>query len=338
MGILGRVEERKAAILSAVVEQYIDTAEPVGSAHVARSSQIDVSSATVRAEMAALEADGYLHQPHTSAGRVPTEAGYRSYVDSLTAPTELGRPDAHRVRDFFDSTHTEIEKLLAQTSALLSDLTDCAALVLPPPYEATTFRSVQLVGLSDRVALAVVVLANGVVEKHTLEFDEAVTDETLVRAGEVLVDHVAGKHATDLGNPPATDDGTVARVVAAALAALGGDAVDHDAEHVFVDGTARVAAAFDAIETVQEILGVLEKQLVVVTLLRDVVDRGLSVAIGAETGMPLDECSLVVSPYEVGGEQAGSIGVLGPTRMDYPQALAAVAVVSRRLGDRLTAG
>jgi len=108
---------------------------------------------------------------------------------------------------------------------------------------------------------------------------------------------------------------------------------------VFVGGTARMASAFDAVETVKEVLAILEQQLVVVTLLQDVLDRGLNVAIGTETGMvPLSECSLVVAPYEVDGEPAGSIGVLGPTRMNYPQALAAVAVVSNRLGTHLSEG
>jgi heat-inducible transcriptional repressor len=106
-----------------------------------------------------------------------------------------------------------------------------------------------------------------------------------------------------------------------------------------VGGAARMAQAFDAIETVREVLGILEQQYVVVSLIRDVIDRGLDVAIGTETGMaPLAECALVVSPYEVEGERAGTIGVLGPTRMNYPQALAAVAVVGHRLSDRLTEG
>ncbi len=111
------------------------------------------------------------------------------------------------------------------------------------------------------------------------------------------------------------------------------------AEHVFVGGTARVAQAFDALETVRSVLGILEQQYVVVTLLRDVLDRGLHVAIGSETGVaPLAECALVVAPYEIDGERLGTIGVLGPTRMNYPQALAAVAVVSDRLSDRLAEG
>ena len=124
-------------------------------------------------------------------------------------------------------------------------------------------------------------------------------------------------------------------MVAAVQSAVSGVGDDQ----VFVGGTAQMAGAFEAVETVREVLGILEQQLVVVTLLRDVLDRGLTVAIGAETGMaPLAECALVVSPYVVEGETAGTIGVLGPTRMNYPQALAAVAVVSKRLGRRLSEG
>ncbi|MGK2947106.1 MAG: hypothetical protein ACSLFP_00900, partial [Acidimicrobiales bacterium] len=123
-----------------------------------------------------------------------------------------------------------------------------------------------------------------------------------------------------------------------ALASLRDHAGD-DPDQVFVGGTSQVARAFETIETVREVLGILEQQYVVVTLLRDVLDRGLQVAIGTETGMaPLAECALIVAPYEVEGEPAGSIGVLGPSRMDYPQAMAAVAVVSRRLSQRLTEG
>ena len=117
-------------------------------------------------------------------------------------------------------------------------------------------------------------------------------------------------------------------------------AIDDGAEdHVFVGGAARMAASFEAVETIRSVLSILEEQLVVVSLLRDVVDRGLNVAIGSETGMqPLAECALVVAPYTVDGEQVGTVGVLGPTRMNYPQALAAVAVVGQRLGHRLSEG
>ena len=332
------LDERKAAILRAVVEEYIETAQPVGSGHVASSSGLAVSAATIRNEMGALERDGFLHQPHTSAGRVPTEKGYRFYVDNLV-PTGLQTDDAERVRTFFDRAHGEIERMLGQTSGLLASLTNSAAVVLGPPYEAAQVRSVQLVALTERVVLVVVVLANGVVEKHTIELAAAVGDDDVARAQALVAEAAQGRAPGDVGPAAPAGDAAVDGLVATAIELLGGDAQVHDAEHVFVDGASRVASSFDAVETVREILGILEQQLVVVSLLRDVMSRGLTVAIGTETGMaPLEECALVVSPYEIGGVPAGTIGVLGPTRMDYPQALAAVAVVSQQLSDRLTEG
>jgi len=332
------LDDRKAAVLRAVVEEYIHTAQPVGSGHVVASSGLAVSAATIRNEMGALERDGYLHQPHTSAGRVPTEKGYRFYVDNLVPP-DLQTADAERVRTFFDRAHGEIERMLGQTSGLLANLTDCAAVVLGPPYDASQVRSTQLVALTERVVLVVVVLANGVVEKHTIELAEALDEAEVTRAQAALSAHAEGRPTAGLGSAPPTGSPAVDGLVATALELMGGDTQVHDAEHVFVDGASRVASSFDAVETVREILTILEQQLVVVSLLRDVMSRGLTVAIGTETGMaPLEECALVVSPYEIGGVPAGTIGVLGPTRMDYPQALAAVALVSQRLSARLTEG
>ena len=132
------LDERKAAILRAVVEEYIETAQPVGSSHVASAPGVDVSSATVRNEMAGLEAEGYLRQPHTSAGRVPTEKGYRFFVDHLRPPTQLGDRSQSQVREFFDRAHGEVEEMLAQTSRLLSNLTKLTSVVVAPgPAEAT---------------------------------------------------------------------------------------------------------------------------------------------------------------------------------------------------------
>ena len=135
------LDERKSAILRAVVEEYIDTAQPVGSAHVARSPDVDVSPATVRNEMAGLEADGYLRQPHTSAGRVPTEKGYRFFVDHLRRPARLQGRSAEEVRDFFARAHGEAEQMLARTSRLLSNLTNLTGVVVAPAPAEASVRS-----------------------------------------------------------------------------------------------------------------------------------------------------------------------------------------------------
>ena len=332
------LDERKASILRAVVEEYIDTAQPVGSGHVANAPGVAVSSATVRNEMVALEQEGYLHQPHTSAGRVPTDKGYRFFVDALTQPS-LNQSSAQQVRSFFNKAHGEIEQMLQDTTKLLSNLTDNAALVVGPPHqEVATIRTVQLVGLAPRLALLVSVLSNGTVEKRSVDLPVEVTDDQLEQISAVLNRRLAGTRpgeAVPLAEPSGSAE--VDAVLAAAAAAM--LPAPDEGEHVFVGGAARIAGGFEAIETVRSVLAILEQQLVVVSLLRDVLDRGQQVAIGSETGMePLAECSLVVAPYQVDGVPVGTIGVLGPTRMNYPQALAAVAVVSKRLGRRLSEG
>jgi heat-inducible transcriptional repressor len=332
------LDERKAAILRAVVEEYIDTAQPVGSAHVVKSGVMKVSSATVRNDMATLEQEGYLRQPHTSAGRIPTEKGYRFFVDNLGQPASLARGDAVQVRSFFDKAHGELEEMLQDTSRLLGDLTSYAGVVVGPAGAEATIRSVQVVGIGPGTALVVVVLSNGTVEKHTIELGEPVGEERIAAATAHLTAHLTGSARTASASLPSTGEASTDDVCSRAMASLIGVRGD-DPDHVFVGGTSQVARAFDAIETVREVLGVLEQQYVVVTLMRDVLDRGLQVAIGTETGMaPLAECALIVAPYEADGEPAGTIGVLGPSRMDYPQALAAVAVVSNRLSQRLTEG
>jgi heat-inducible transcriptional repressor len=332
------LDERKAAILRAVVEEYIETAQPVGSGHVAAAPGVDVSSATIRNEMAQLETDGYLLQPHTSAGRVPTEKGYRFFVDHLRSPMRLQGQSALQVRAFFERAHGEVEEMLSATGRLLSNLTDLASVVVAPMASEATLRSAQLVGLTTSTALAVLVFSDGTVEKHAIEVDPDMGDERLAAATAHLSAHLAGAGRSSLPVIPATGDDRTDALVGRVMAAMA-EPLRTESEHVFVGGTAQVARAFDAIETVRAVLGILEQQYVVVTLLRDVLDRGLHVAIGSETGVePLAQCALVVAPYEIEGERLGTIGVLGPTRMNYPQALAAVAVVSDRLSVRLAEG
>ena len=331
--------ERKASILRAVVQSYIETAQPVGSGRVAQLDGIGVSSATVRNEMVQLEEDGYLEQPHTSAGRIPTEKGYRYFVVALEVEPALGRGQAQVVREFFDSAHGEIEGMLESTSRLLADLTEWTCVVVGPRSDDVTVRSVQVVALAPATGLLVVVLADGRVEKHTLDLGREVGEARIGAATAHLATHLTGLSRDAVpADIVSTGDADTDHVSVLALTELRA-APHHRTDPVFVGGASHVAAAFDAIDTVQRVLATLEEQFVVVTLLRDVLDRGLHVAIGSETGVePLAECSLVVAPYRVEGEPAGSIGVLGPTRMNYPEALAAVAVVSKRLSGRLGDG
>jgi len=329
------LDERKTAILRAVVREYIETAQPVGSGHVARSATVMVSPATVRNEMSVLEQEGYLTQPHTSAGRIPTDKGYRYFVDHLTQPGRLDDVRVQQVRDFFASTHSALEQTLADTTRLLAGMTNYAALVLGPGVDAATVRSIQLVGLSARVATIVAVLSSGAVEHEAVDLPDDLSDARLNAAGAHLASHLVGGPINALAPPPTSGDDVVDELCRRALAALTSGAEREEA-HVYVGGAARMAAAFDAVEVVRKVLQTLEQQFVVSSLMKDVLGRGLSVAIGAEHGVePLASCSVVIAPYIVDGEPVGTIGLLGPTRMNYPQALAAVEVVSEQLGARL---
>jgi heat-inducible transcriptional repressor len=331
------LDDRKAAILRAVVEEYIQTAQPVGSAHVAQLAALAVSSATVRNEMGALERDGYLVQPHTSAGRIPTDKGYRFFVDSLASPGVLQPAQRQQVRAFFARAHGELERMLADTSRLLSGLTDYAAVVVPPSVDVLTIRSVQLVGLGPRLAMLVVVLSNGSIEKRPIDLGAEVSESVVTAASAHLA---AALYKTIWGGTEivlSSGDPDVDDLVHRALGSI--STAEPSGSQVYVGGAARMASAFDAVGTIRQVLSILEQQYVIVGLISDVLDRGLSVAIGAEHGLlPLADCSLVVAPYDVEGERGGTVAILGPTRMHYDQALAAVALVSRQLGRALSEG
>lgn len=337
------LDDRKAAILKAVVAEYIESAQPVGSGHVTGTPGVEVSSATVRSEMAALERDGYLVQPHTSAGRIPTDKGYRFFVDHMGRAGALGADQRQQVRQFFRHVHGEVENMLGRTSAFLADLTDYAAVVVGPSHDTARVRSVQLVDLGARLGLLVVVLSDGAVDKRTFDLPETVDDTALLAAANHLTVLLRDKTpaeavraATSAAGEAPGDE--LLRRSADALAALSGPAqLDHDL--VFVGGSSRMAAAFDAVETVRSVLSILEQQLVVVELIEQILDRGLSVAIGTEHGFePLASCALVVAPVSIEGEPVGTVGVVGPTRMHYPRALAAVHLVGEQLSERLGRG
>lgn len=363
-------------MLRAVTEYYIKHSVPLGSQTLAAANSDLGSSATVRKEMHWLEEKGYLSQPHTSAGRVPTELGYRYFVDSLMGPCKLKKEELHEINYFFGHISGEAEKSLMETSQLLSVVTHCASIVLSPNIESATVLSLQLVKMSSQVVLMVAVLSNGVVEKRTLEFAEDITQDQLSRASnalsEALIDgHPIESHfyktasgdagqvgarqigSSQAGTPHAgarqADSGQsvtpqanflrcdpdVRHITDATWKALS-ELTLYPQEHIFVGGTSELAGVFDTIDTLREILATLEQQYIVVTMLRDLVDRGVKVSIGSENQLqPLHECALVVAPYTASDSDGGSVAVVGPTHMNYPKAMAAVRVISGQLSDLL---
>src|SRR4051812_4472459 len=335
------LDDRKATILRAIVEEHISTAQPVGSQTIARSRNLGVSSATVRNEMTILEREGYLVQPHTSAGRIPTDRGYRFFVDHLTQQSSLAPAHRRAVSDFFavfTSAHRVLEDLLNETSQLLARVSTHTAVVVGPQADTATVRSVQLVSLQPALVLVLAILSNGSIEKCVLHLAGDVTDEVIARAASALDAQLVGSRWGLLPELHATD-GTEA-----ASSSLAGEARDalasrgehESAEPLYVGGASRLAAEQEAFPTptsAAQLLELLEHQVEVVSLVRDLLDQGANVSIGSEN--PRDElrdCSIVVAPYRVEGEVIGTVGVLGPTRMDYRQALAAVEAISDQLG------
>jgi heat-inducible transcriptional repressor len=332
------LDARKSAILRTVVAEHIKTGQPVGSSHVVRDSAIDVSPATVRADMSALERDGYLTHPHTSAGRIPTDLGYRFFVDHLEEPG-LDAASSEQVKAFFARAHGALDELLLNTSRLLSELTDHTAMVVAPAHEALIVRSAILTRLAPRTCMFVAVLSNGAVDKHIIEIDEDVTDTEIAEATNRFAALLIGTTFGTMPTAAPTGNARVDRLVDACLLSASSDRTPALEGDLFVGGTSKMADQFSGQRTVRDLLAILEQSVVVVSLLSEVLSLGQSVAIGAENGAaPLAECSLVVAPYVIDSEVVGTIGVLGPTRMNYPQALAAVAVVSQQLSHQLTKG
>jgi heat-inducible transcriptional repressor len=334
------LDERKAAILRAVVEEYVETAQPVGSQAIAHSSGLGVSSATVRNEMTVLEREGYLTQPHTSAGRVPTDLGYRFFVDHFTEHGPLPAGQGRAVSDFFASAHQALEDLLHETSQLVSRVTHHAAMVMGPPSDAATVRSVQLVPLQPRVVLLVVVLSNGSVERQALQLEADADDERLSASTKVLEAQLRDQRWNALPDVTPIGDAGVDTLVAAARDALAALTTDDALAPLYVGGVSRLAAereAFATSESAARLLEMLEHQVIVVSLVRELLDVGTTVSIGSENRLDeLRDCSIVVAPYQIDGRAAGVVGILGPTRMDYQHALAAVSAVSQQLGRHLS--
>jgi heat-inducible transcriptional repressor len=335
------LDERKAAVLRAIVEEHVATAQPVASQTVARSPGMKVSSATVRNEMTVLERDGYIKAPHTSAGRIPTDLGYRYFVDHFTRQGALPAQQRRAVADFFTlvtSANQVLDDLLHETSQLLARVSLHTAVVVGPHSrpEVATVRSVQLVTLQPTLVIALAILSNGNVEKCVLHLSADVDDDTVAAAGHTLDTQLVDARWSNLPDVTLTGSPAVDTLVVEARNALAGRGELAAVDPLYVGGASRLAAeheAFPTSTTAARLLELLEHQVELVTLVQELLAQGPTVSIGSENQLDdLRDCSIVVAPYRVDGEVAGTVGVLGPTRMDYRQALAAVEAISQQLG------
>ncbi|MDP9224324.1 MAG: heat-inducible transcriptional repressor HrcA [Actinomycetota bacterium] len=339
-----RLDERKSAILRALVSHYVTTGEPVGSKTLVERFKLGISPATARHEMGSLEEGGYIYHPHTSAGRIPTDAGYRHFVDSYATGARLAAEDALRIRRFFVEPRWEFEDALRQTASLLSALTDHAAVVFAPAADRSIVRDLELVGLIAGRAMVVVVTDTGRVRNHLVLVPETLSQPELDDAARALKRAVVG---VELERSPwaisaalSTFPPEVRDVAARVASALTQEISELEAERVFLEGTSTMVdeEKFADLETVKQVIGALEHRRVVLEMLAESLGAvDVSVRIGAENhAQEMRACSVVTAPYGTEDGMIGSLGVVGPTRMDYRRIIAAVCEVAGNLGRMLT--
>jgi heat-inducible transcriptional repressor len=333
----GPLDSRSQAILRAVIEEYVTTAAPVGSQSLVERFDLGVSSATVRNTMAELEAAGYLTHPHTSAGRVPTDAGYRLYVETLAPSFDLAPVERLMIRHQFGQVEFASEQWFRLAAATLAGATHAAGLATPAKPRACRLRRVDLVATSQRTASLVVVLAEGSVKQELLPLDEPADQQQLDEVAQLLNERLAGSTTRQLALRAELlhADGEVSRLAARAAERIARLMREFDAavvEDVFSDGLLYVMEQpeFAESQTLRRVFGALHDRDYLGGLLRRLSGRGdVQVLIGSENEVhEMHNVSLVLAAYGEPGRAMGVVGVLGPTRMAYPQAIGSVRYVS----------
>lgn len=321
--------DRQRGILGVVVEGYVEDGHPVGSREIAARPKISWSSSTVRAELATLEEGGYLTHPHTSAGRVPTSAGYRFYVEELLASDRLPAPPPRELR--LSQMRREVEEAIRETTMALSRITDLVALVSAPPPHTATIHRVEVLRLQPRVVMVVVIASNGGVTKRVFTFDREVDPGLVEWAGSYLNERLTGLGLGARMVAACLADPELSRTEAAFLADLGAAFTDLEqpaGETLYVDGAARLLTDEHSADLprADELMRTLERRVNVLRALRSALDqRSVFVWIGDENPQPeLRSVSVVGANYGLGYRNLGAVGVIGPLRMDYATAIASV--------------
>nr|WP_300340888.1 heat-inducible transcriptional repressor HrcA [Actinomyces sp.] len=344
-------DDRRLKVLSAIVTDYVRTREPVGSRAIVERYQLGVSPATIRNDMAALEDEGYIHQPHTSAGRVPTQKGYRLFVDEVARVKPLSAPERAAITALLTG-EVDLDQVVARSVRVLAQFTGQLAVVEYPSLRRTALRHLELVVLAPTRVLLVIITDTGRVEQRTVStpatevLDPVVVEHLRVRLNAAL----AGLRAesvisvlTALKEQASEDERALLTAVASALI----EALRPDAEErLAIAGTANLARSTPDFSSLGPLLDAIEEQVVLLRLFTDTSDvlpaggaEGMRVSIGSENhDDALAEASVVTTSYGAGsGDAVAHLGVVGPTRMDYPATMTAVRAVARYLS-RFLAG
>jgi heat-inducible transcriptional repressor len=331
--------ERQQLLLQSVVEAHVELGQPVGSKWLSGRSEVRWSPSTIRYELAALEELGYLDHPHTSAGRVPTDAGYRQYVDTVLHESPLSAP-GHRFDLELSSMRREIDDAMRVTTSTLSQVTDLLAAVSAPPLHTATIKHVEVLLLQPQIALVVVITSTGAVTKRAFTFDQPIDAGLADWAASYLNERLGG---TDLGaltlrsrlvSPELTDrEQAFLETLAPAFSGLA-DTVE---DTLYVDGAARLleGQGFDDISAMNDVMRALERRVTLLSVLRSALNEPtVYLRIGTENTEPeLRSASVVAAHYGFGHRPLGAVSVIGPVRMDYRRAIRSVRSAAGALSE-----
>jgi len=330
------MDERKFRILQAIIDDYILTAVPVGSRTISKKYDMGLSSATIRNEMSDLEELGYLDQPHVSAGRVPSAKAYRLYVDQLLKTGRIRSENEQVVRAHFAGRSRQMEDVIDHAAQVLSTLTNYTAVVLPPTGSQPRIRNIQLVSVADNAALVVIVTDAGVVRDAVIHVSEDLDSDALYAISRTLTQELTGRTLPEaVEQIPQLMSRMKAQTellegVGSVMNAHGDDA----RPHVAIGGTSNMLSypEYSDMEKARSFLSLMETRDRLADIISQNGEMTFTVRIGPETGVPeMADCSIVTMTYTTGNGQQGTIGVIGPTRMQYSRVLAAVNMIGQQL-------
>ena len=329
MQMKDELDARKKRVLQAIVDDYIESAEPVGSRTLARKYDLGVSPATIRNEMADLEMLGYLEQLHTSSGRIPSSKGYRFYVDGLIPPKPVSDEEKERVK--------RIDEVFQETARIISQVTKNVSLVLAPQMTQAAFRCLQFLPLDDRRVITVLMTDAGFIENKILEMPNGSSFEDFQRMASVINKNLAGHTLSTIDHPALAkirDEIQDEPLYESALEVINRALDSGKRERLYLGGTTQMLEQpeFHDVEKVKETLLVLEKEELMKDVLHAHMGDGLEVTIGQENeDSHFKDSSIITATYHLDGELLGTIAVLGPTRMEYAKAMSLLEYMNSNL-------
>ena len=339
------LDQRKLRVLQSVVEAYIANAQPVGSRTIARDFDLNVSPATIRNEMADLENMGYLEQPHTSAGRIPSDLGYRMYVDQIARIAQPSRDEIEVIQKVIGHRVSEMESLFYTASRLLSEMTDCLSLLAGPFTGRSVLSAVEIVPLRRGRAMVLVVTEDGFVQNQIVD-SPGIEPEQMEHASEIFNQYLRGHTVHEILHGSLLEElrhelNLTQELMDTAMALLLSQKTSEQHPDFFLEGAANIMKhpEFHDIHRTQRVLSALSRRSVIWDLLRRFPKEDIFALIGAENVYEdIQECSVVSAVYYVGGKAAGRIGVIGPRRMNYSRIMGIVKAMTEVVSDSLSDG